>query len=95
MVFNPRERSECACAYFYSDPLFERKKLFAFIIVQSNEEGTTERARCVASCSSNRPRRKKESDDRITDPLFQRKLLLRGKSEASKCFHFIHIFMRN
>jgi hypothetical protein len=64
-------------------------------IAQSNEEGTTERARCVASCSSNRPRRKKESDDRITDPLFQRKLLLRGKSEASKCFHFIHIFMRN
>ena len=46
MVFNPRERSECACAYFYSDPLFERKKLFAFIIVQSNEEGTTERALC-------------------------------------------------
>ena len=30
MVFNPRERSECACAYFYSDPLFERKKLFAY-----------------------------------------------------------------
>ena len=66
---------------------------YSRIIAQSNEEGTTERARCVA-CSSNRPRRKKESD-RITDPLFQRKLLLRGKSEASKCFHFIHIFMRN
>lgn len=80
MVFNPRERSECACAYFYSDPLFERKKLFAYYCAVQARGGR--RNARVASCSSNRPRRKKESD-RITDPLFQRKLLLRGKSEAS------------
>ena len=93
MVFNPRERSECACAYFYSDPLFERKKLFAYYCAVQARGGR--RNARVASCSSNRPRRKKESD-RITDPLFQRKSCFFGeKVRHPKCFHFIHIFMRN
>ena len=47
MVFNPRERSECACAYFYSDPLFERKKEIIRVVLRSpTREGTTERALC-------------------------------------------------
>ena len=73
----------------YSDP--PRAIEIARIILQSNEGG---RRNARVACSSNRPRKKKESD-RITDPLFEQKLCFFGeKVRGIQFFHFIHIFMR-
>ena len=57
----------------YSDP--PRAIEIARIILQSNEGG---RRNARVACSSNRPRKKKESD-RITDPLFEQKLCFFGE----------------
>ena len=62
------------CVLTYSDP--PRAIEIARIILQSNEGGGRRNAR--VACSSNRPRKKKESD-RITDPLFAQKLCFFGE----------------
>ena len=63
MVFNPRERSECACAYFYSDPLFERKKLFAYYCaVQRGRDDGTRALRCVFFESSEEEKGKRQNN---------------------------------
>ncbi len=76
MVFNPRERSECACAYFYSDPLFERKKLFAYYCAVQARGGTTERACRVVFFESSEEEKGKRPNNR---PSVSKKAASSGK----------------
>jgi hypothetical protein len=80
------------CVLTYSDPPRTKEIIRVVLCSLITRKG---RRNARVARSSNRPRRKKESDDRITDPLFEQKLCFFGeKVRGIQFFHFIHIFMR-
>lgn len=59
------------CVLTYSDPPRTKEIIRVVLCSLITRKG---RRNARVARSSNRPRRKKESDDRITDPLFEQKL---------------------